>query len=387
MENISVIKEKCVGCRSCELICPKNCVELSPNQEGFLYPLVNNEKCIYCGLCMSSCPAIKENRHKNIPQSVWAFKNRDVSEIMNSASGGAADVATRVILQQNGIVYGAAYDEDFTVKHIGVTNNSEKNRLQSSKYVQSDTNNCYSKVKESLERGMKVLFTGTPCQIDGLYSYLHENNPNLFTLDLICHGVPSPKFFKKYLEYQDKKMKDKVIYFNFCLNYKRGWGTYYLIKTKKKAKTNLLSLDKYGKHFLAGDCYRECCYHCQYANIKRVGDITVGDYWGIIKSHPKFYSNKGVSCVFINTIKGSQLFEKMQMYGYVEQTTLDEGLLKQNNLVRPTPKPLIRETFYNNIDKDKYISKMKIGLQIKERIKSMLPQRYMLYLRQLINKI
>ena len=138
------------------------------------------------------------------------------------------------------------------------------------------------------------------------------NPENLYTVDLICHGVPSPKFFKKYLEYQNKQTAGRVIYFNFRSKDKRGWGTQYLLKTKTKTKTKTLSLDRYGKHFMDGDCYRESCYKCAYANTSRVGDLTVGDFWGIAKSHPSFNSPKGVSSVFVNTEKGQKLFEMMR---------------------------------------------------------------------------
>ena len=292
MENIARIKERCVGCKSCEQSCPKHCISMVENNEGFWYPSVDEKSCIECKLCLKRCPVENTDFHRNTPKKVWAWRNKNDADIMRSASGGAADSAAKAVLQMGGVVYGAAYDEQLAVSHIEVTADAERKKLQSSKYVQSDPKDGYAKAKQRLAEGKKVLFTGTPCQIAGLYAFLGGNPENLYTVDLICHGVPSPKFFKKYLEYQNKQTAGRVIYFNFRSKDKRGWGTQYLLKTKTKTKTKTkaLSLDRYGKHFMDGDCYRESCYQCAYANTSRVGDLTVGDFWGIAKSHPDLNS-------------------------------------------------------------------------------------------------
>lgn len=374
MNNISKIGAQCVGCRSCEQSCPKNCIKMSENKEGFIYPVIDNSLCIDCGRCVSVCPVEKRDFHRNRPAQVWAWKNKNEVDIMKSASGGAADSATKTVLQMGGVVYGAAYDENLAVTHIEVNKEANRHRLQSSKYVQSDLNDTYSLVKKNLSDGKIVLYTGTPCQISGLYAYLGGDRDNLYTLDLICHGVPSPKFFKKYIEYQSKQMGEKIISFNFRSKDKRGWGTQYLLKTKTKTKTKTLSLDRYGKHFMDGDCYRECCYQCDYANINRVGDITVGDFWGIAKSHPEFNSPKGVSCVLINSEKGKYLFEKMKQYAEIECATLEEAVVKQGNLVRASARPTSRNIFYNEINSDNFIEQISVGLQIKERLKAIVPK-------------
>ncbi len=382
MGNISVIQNRCVGCRSCEQVCPRQCIKILPTEEGFLYPLIKEENCSHCGLCLNACPTERTKEHRNKPHNVRAFINRNLDEIMRSASGGAADVASSIVLQQGGVVYGAAYDENLMVKHIEVTNKADKQKLQSSKYVQSDTSDCYTKAKKRLYAGKLVLFTGTPCQIAGLYAFLGGDKPNLYTIDLICHGVPSPKLFQKYLEYQNQKMNEKIFYFDFRSKDKRGWGTQYLLKTKTKTKTKALSLDRYGKHFMAGDCYRECCYQCEYANTDRIGDVTVGDFWGIAESHPEFYSSKGVSSVFVNTEKGAMLFEQMKKQADTLSVTLEEGLVKQENLIRPTVRIASRDEFYECINDANYIEKMKVGLQMKERIKAALPAETVKFIKQ-----
>lgn len=295
---------------------------------------------------------------------------------MRSASGGASDSAAKTILQMGGVVYGAAYDEQLAVSHIEVTDEAEREKLQSSKYVQSDPKDSYTKVKQRLSDGKTVLLQELPARLR-VCMLLGGNPENLYTVDLICHGVPSPKFFKKYLEYHNKQTAGSVIYFNFRSKDKRGWGTQYLLKakTKTKTKTKTFSLDRYGKHFMDGDCYRESCYQCAYANTSRVGDLTVGDFWGIAKSHPNFNSPKGVSSVFVNTEKGQKLFEMMRVLAEVEEATLEEGMVKQHNLVQPSNRPVTRDTFYKSIDEPGFIENIKVGFQPKARLKSVLPNK------------
>ena len=382
MKNISNVKNSCVGCRSCEQICPKKAIAMKENEEGFLYPYVDEKKCINCSLCVKRCPTQSSKNDFANPKAVFAFRNKDDTQIMQSASGGVGVLAARNIIQKGGVAYGAAYDEIFYVKHIQVDRLDDLSKIQSSKYVQSDTNDTYSQVLKDLSDGKIVLFAGTPCQIDGLNAFLGKDYKNLYTIDLICHGVPSPKFFKKYLEYQNKQLAEKVIYFNFRSKDGRGWGTQYLLKTKTKTKTKTLSLDRYGKHFMAGDCYRECCYQCAYANTHRVGDLTIGDFWGIGKSHPEFYSEKGVSSVFVNTSKGQWLFDIIKNDAWVIDTTLEEAMVKQRNLVHPTKRPAERDAFYKNIDQDGFIDSLKVGLQLKDRIKSIVPRKLVFFLKK-----
>lgn len=182
MENISRIKEKCVGCKSCEQSCPKHCISMGENKEGFWYPVVYEKNCVACGKCLKTCPAENIEQHRNMPQTVWAWRNKNDADIMKSASGGAADSAAKAVLQMGGVVYGAAYDEQLAVSHIEIESNAEREKIQSSKYVQSDPNDSYSKVKQRLAEGKKVLYTGTPCQIDGLYAFLGGDKPNLYTV-------------------------------------------------------------------------------------------------------------------------------------------------------------------------------------------------------------
>ena len=374
MDNIMKIGKACVGCRSCEQSCPQTCIRFQPDQEGFLYPSVDETLCIECGVCLKKCTAFDFKPQGRRPVRILGLKNEDKKRILQSASGGASDLFARSVIQAGGCVYGCAYTEQLEVKHIKVDKEEDLYRIQSSKYVQSDVNDCYKSVKQELDKGRLVLFTGTPCQAAGLYQYLGVRSyDNLFTLDLICHGVPSPEFLRKYFEYQEKKLGEKLEYFNFRSKEKRGWGTQYLLKTKTKTETNLLSLDKYGKHFINGDCYRECCYECRYASTDRVGDITVGDFWGVEKSNPGFASASGVSAILINSVQGNKLFEMVKGQASVIETNLEAILVKQGNLQHPTCRPPGRDGFYERIQDENFIDHLKVGVCLKERLKAFLP--------------
>lgn len=372
-DNISIVQEKCFGCQSCEQICPKKCIDIKPDEEGFLYPIVDESACVQCGLCVKSCPAEHPDMHINHPSEMYGLKNRDDEAIMRSASGGASDAAAKIIIAEGGIVFGAAYDDDLRVSHIAVEQAEDLYRIQSSKYVQSNVGDCYSEAKVYLQEGRMVLFTGTPCQVAGLYTFLGKDYENLYTLDLICHGVPSPLFFEKYIDYVGKKMGGKVIEYNFRSKEKRGWGTQYLAKTKTKTKTKTLALSKYGKHFMNGDCYRMSCYQCPFACMERCGDLTIGDFWAVNKYKPEMFSSKGVSSVGVNTGKGKILLSKMN--ADIERISEEAFLAKQNNLKKPTISSNTRCYFYQEIKSDCFMDKLGVGLQLKERIKRVIPTR------------
>lgn len=374
MDTIAKIGMDCVGCRSCEQSCPSKCITIVENSEGFLYPVIAEDVCVKCGVCLKKCPINMTEKEEHHPLEAYALKAKDKSFLFNSASGGASDVAVKAVLDRGGYAYGAAYDENFSVSHIEVSDEEGRKRIQSSKYVQSDLKDTFSKAKERVENGEMVLFTGSPCQIAGLYAFLGRDYDNLYTIDLICHGVPSPKFLQKYFEYQERRMKGRIVYFNFRSKDKRGWGTQYLLKTKTKTKTKTLALDKYGKHFMDGDCYRESCYKCKFANLNRPADLTVGDFWGINRCHPEFSSPLGVSSVLVNSKNGKQLLELMKKNAEILPVSVNDVLIKQGNLVKPTMRTNIRDGFYKKINSDTFIEKLQVGIQVKERVKCILPR-------------
>ena len=237
----------CTGCRACEQLCAHHAIVMKSDKEGFVTACIDEGKCVECGLCSKRCP---QNNliGKSEPIASLAVRDKDDEELAVSASGGAFAAAARVILQHGGIVVGAAYNDDMTVGHIVVERLDDLYKVQSSKYVQSNTMATYSQVKAMLREGREVLYSGTPCQIGGLRAYLRKNFDTLYTMDLICHGVASPKLFAKYLVWLGGKMNGKIIGYDFR-DKSCGWGLDYMTKTKTKTKTIALRrLNRFGRH-------------------------------------------------------------------------------------------------------------------------------------------
>jgi len=342
--------KNCTGCRACEQKCNKNAIAMQNNAEGFLYPSINESLCNKCGLCEKICPMFRDDLQNDV-LDVLAAKSLNREQMLKSASGGIFPVLAESILEQNGVVFGCAYDENWVAKHIAIENPGELHKLQSSKYVQSDTMNTFAQAKDFLEQNRKVLYSGTPCQIAGLKAFLGKDYENLATVDLICHGVPSPGLFAKYIEWLGKKMKGKIIELNFRSKERGGWDYELKTKTKTKTKTKYMNmhLNSYFLAFLKNETLRECCYSCKYACGRRVGDITIGDYWGIERIHPEFYSNDGVSAVLVNTLNGRNLWGNVRNKIEHIQSTFEKVAKKQTMLNRPARRPVTRDTFYNTI--------------------------------------
>lgn len=308
-------KQKCNGCHACVNVCPKKCIEMKEDSEGFLYPEIDSDKCVDCHLCENICPVIsgKNIPHENVPDVYVAF-NRDEKIRMKSSSGGIFTLIAEWIINQNGIVFGAALSEDFrSVNHIAVDNISDLKKLRGSKYLQSTIGNAYIQAKEYLDSGRKVLFTGTPCQIGGLYSFLRKDYENLYTQDIICHGVPSSKVWKKYLAEHERRTDSGIHNVYFRHKKKSGWKEYSLLCefSNKKAYIKTFNQDPFMKAFLSDMCLRPSCYECSFKSVKRQADITLADFWGIQNVCPEMDDDKGTSLVMVHSEKGRSLWKSI----------------------------------------------------------------------------
>ena len=390
--NISQIgNNKCYSCRSCEQICPKKCITMEENFEGFFYPVIQTNVCIDCGICLSHCPAKSLPNFGRIEkQEFLAVKLKDSNKIMQSASGGVFAGVAEYILSMNGVVFGAAFTDSFSIAHTKAESMEELQKLKGSKYVESDTQRTFSEVKDFLNKGRLVLYSGTPCQIAGLQKFLGRDYENLYTLDLICHGTPSRKLFKKYIEWLENKYKGKIIYYDFRDKKIDGWSC--CGKAKINDKTIIIKgfSDPYYSSFLKSDTYKMSCYSCEYANINnRPGDLSIGDFWGVSLLSPSFYSKKGVSEIVINTEKGKRIFDIVNKCFEIIYLTLEKASYQNKNLITCSKITKKREYVYEDIDIKTSNDLMKLLMPSKKDwiigwIKEMIPSSIKVFLKSKI---
>lgn len=328
-------KSKCCGCNACVQRCPKQCITMNEDEEGFLYPTVKHSICINCGLCEKICPVINHNEPKQ-PFQVFAAKNRNESQRLQSSSGGIFILLAEHIIEQGGVVFGARFNKNWEVEHGYAETLEELTPLMRSKYVQSRINNTYKEAEQFLKQGRQVMFVGTPCQIAGLKKFLQKEYENLLAVDLICHGVPSPGVWRKYLEeikYGQNKDTEKntilsstqksisiITDINFREKQLGGytWEKFgFVIHTKSLlndenktiGQSCIFKQNLYCKAFLTNLILRPSCYACTAKNGASNSDLTIADFWGIQNIYPGFYDNKGISLICICSHKGSHIIE------------------------------------------------------------------------------
>ena len=305
--------EKCFGCMACYNICPVNAINVIEDEEGFLRPKIQEDKCIKCKKCINSCAAIEdvERNNETFEQETYACWNKDEEIRKNSTSGGLFTAMASSILKQNGVVFASSFDNKFNIVHSAIYNKDDVVKFRGSKYVQSNIGSTYKEAKMLLDNKKSVLFTGTPCQIAGLYKFLGNEYNDLYTCDLICHGVPSPKVYRSYINYMQNKYKSPITNINFR-DKQSGWKVYSVKinfqNGKVYTKSNLK--DPYSRGFLRDYFIRPSCSNCQYANIIRKGDMTIGDFWGYKSTNKKdLDDDRGISLAIINSRNGKKLFE------------------------------------------------------------------------------
>ena len=369
-------KNKCTGCTACMNICPKGAISMVEGEDGFKYPVIDQDKCINCGLCKKTCPVINTKENKSLNKCYVAF-NKDEETRLKSSSGGIFSLIANYILEQKGLVIGAAFNENNELKHIAIEKKKELPKLMGSKYLQSDLNNIFKYIKENIKE-KKILFVGTPCQIGGLKAFIKKDYDNLICIDLVCHGVPSPKLFKKYIEELEKE-NGKLINYNFRDN-STGWDTYSNTATfKNKTITEDRKENNYMKLFLSDIALRQSCFNCNFKLGNKYSDITLGDFWGIKNHYPEMYNKTGVSAIIINTEKGNEIFKEIINNLEYKECKLEEIVSGNPSIKISGKEPKNRNKFFKEIDKlsvqelsNKYKKKFSILNKIKRKIKSLI---------------
>ena len=338
----------CSGCTACANICPKKAISMQNGIDGFKYPVIDQKLCINCGLCKRTCPVLNSSSNVSLNKTYVAFsKNKTNKE--KSSSGGIFPLIANTVLNDNGIVIGASFDEYNNLKHIAITKVEDLDKLKGSKYLQSDLDNIFSYIKQNINDN-KILFVGTPCQVAGLKAFLKKDYDNLLCIDLFCHGVPSPKLFNKYIKELEESNNDHVINYNFR-DKSTGWDTYSnTITFKNKKISEFQTENDYMKLFLSDIALRESCYHCNFKLGNKYSDITLGDFWGVQNCYPEMYDKNGVSAIIVNTDKGSKIFNDIVNDLECKECKLEEIVNGNPSLVRSGLKPKCRDKFFKDID-------------------------------------
>lgn len=339
-------KEDCCGCHACFNACPVQAIEMHLDEEGFLYPVILRDICIQCNKCKKVCPVLHQQNSSSLQIAYGCYAIKE-EEHMTSSSGGAFSVFARMVIADNGLVCGAAYNEKQEVCHLIIDAEENIYQLKETKYVQSTIGIVYQKIKNSLEQQRQVLFSGTPCQVAGLKGYLGKDYDNLLCVDLICHGVPSPEVWKRYLnEISQGKQITKVSF----RNKKQGMSKVtidYIFDDGSIVKENYKE-SPYIKGFLQNLYVRPSCFECKFKGMNRCSDLTIGDFWSINEYHPGFDDEKGVSAVIIHSKKGAMWFERARNSLNIVEATIEEIACWNDNLLTSTKKNPKRKDFYEN---------------------------------------
>ncbi|MGL5640708.1 MAG: Coenzyme F420 hydrogenase/dehydrogenase, beta subunit C-terminal domain [Paraclostridium sp.] len=343
MTNYFTCKDKqlCCGCRGCEQICPQKCISMEMDTEGFIYPIIDKTKCIGCKLCENVCP-IKDGGYENKDVldniQVYGGYNKDEDILEKSTSGGIFSSIVESVFNKKTIVFGAEFDEKLNVRHSYIKEKINLDKFRGSKYVQSDLKDSYTNIKKFLNDDNKVIFSGTPCQVAGLKSFLKVDYDNLICIDIVCHGVPSPKVFKMYKEYLEKKYKSDIKSINFRDKSIKGWDTPYMTIDFNSGKkiTNIGYDDYFSMGFYKKLYQRPVCHKCPFTKTKRVSDVTIADFWGVEDINNKIKNNKGTSLVIFNSKKSLNILEKIKDTTLLERVDLKEAIKFNPQLVSCT---------------------------------------------------
>lgn len=342
-------KDNCCGCGVCSNACPKGCITMKADTEGFLYPQIDTSECINCGKCKKVCPFLGEKK-ESVIQATYAAISDNNTDRQKSSSGGVFALFARTIIRDSGVVVGTRLSRDCrTAEVIAIEDVHELEMLMGSKYVQSSAGNVYQVVKGYLEVNRKVLFTGTPCQVTGLKKFLGKDYENLFCVEIICHGVPSPKLWEKYVEHMETRYKAHMTRVNFrCKD--KSWREFGINEEYgNKAYFALKEDDPYMQMFLKNYSLRESCYSCKIKGYS-VADITVGDFWGIEDCLPNMNDGKGTSLILVKSEKGNALLEQIRGMCRLKECDYSKAIRKNSAEVHSVPKPQLRDPFFADMN-------------------------------------
>lgn len=382
-------KNECVGCTACVSICSKKCIEMKTDEYGFSYPeFVFPDNCIKCGLCENVCPIINAPKISDNLPDVYAAYSLDEENRINSSSGGIFSEIAKKVISKNGVVYGAAYNDNFEVYHCFIDNINDLQKLRGAKYSESNLGNCYIDIKNKLKSGQLVLFSGTPCQIAGLKSFLTTDYDNLICIDFVCHGIPSPMAWQKYIEYRATKDSDGDYPININLRSKiTGWSKYkYCNLFEYQNGQNYCELSTqslYMKLFVGDYISRTSCDNCKFKGYKRISDITLGDFWGIWDIAPEMDDNKGISVLLIHSNKGKILWTELSSYIKYKSVSIKQASQHNPSMLISSRSNINRNILLNSIKAGKIEScnelftsdnqkKASILTKVKSKIKSLL---------------
>lgn len=346
-------KKKCCGCTACYSICPVQCIAMRPDEEGFLYPVVDASKCMQCGACEKVCP-INSHRIFNIQPMAYAVQNKENETLYHSAAGGAYSAIAKVVINKGGIVYGAAYTKDFDVAHVGTERMEKIKIFRSSKYVQSRQEDNFHIIKKQLKSGKMVCFSGTPCQVAGLKTYLGKVYKNLITVDLVCKGVASPEVLRQYVQLMEKQHNSKIVGMNFK---RKTYGYHSSTMSVDFANGETYSkggiTDPMMRSFRANICLRPSCEECAFKEEARRSDLTLFDCWHYEYLSGKKDDDRGHTAVLVHTEKGREMFLECEKYLDIQTIDAKEVIEKDgimvNNRVQFHPK---RQEYMDILKKD-----------------------------------
>ena len=380
-------KHDCCGCSACAQICPKGCITMRDDGEGFAYPEVDAAACINCGLCEKACPLLGELEERS-PLDMLAAKNRNTGERTGSSSGGVFIALAKEVVGNGGVVFGAVFDDEWQVMHTAAETIEELGPMQGSKYVQSRIGSTYSQAAKLLKEGRRVMFTGTPCQIAGLRAYLRRDYDKLLTVEIMCHGVPSPGVWQRYLDENFRSLDGgtRITYVNFRDKSKEGWSRYNVVikgckdgslDGERELAASVYVDNPFMRGFMSDVYLRPACHRCKCKHGASCSDLTIADYWGINQLMPDFDDDKGVGLVLVNTSKGKSCFETLPLER--RKSTLDEarrfnGGFKEHLRVHPK-----RRRFFERLDScDDLIEWMELCVKpsLKVQIRTLLSNIY-----------